>query len=65
MTDLSPRRLYVEITSYPVSDLLDLILLVAGERRTGSLKINFAGGKPDGTVEWKSSKRDRQEGNPS
>ncbi len=51
--ELEPRRLYTEIQVYPSSLLLDLILLITGEKRTGSLTINFAGGKPDGTAEWK------------
>ncbi len=48
-----PRRLYTEIEVYPHRFLLDLLLLILSEKRTGSLTINFAGGKPDGTAEWK------------
>lgn len=51
--DTKPRRIYTEVQVYPSTALLEILLLVAGEKRTGSLTINFAGGKPDGTSEWK------------
>jgi hypothetical protein len=49
----SPRRLYTETQVYPSSDLLDLLLSIMSEKRTGQLTINFAGGRPEGTVEWR------------
>lgn len=48
-----PRRLYTETEIVPASALFDLLLIILNERRTGSLTINFAGGKPDGTAEFK------------
>jgi len=49
----APRRVYTEVEIYSHHSLLDLLLLILSEKRTGSLTINFAGGKPDGTAEWK------------
>jgi hypothetical protein len=48
-----PRRVYTETEVYPHRCLLDLLIVILEEKRTGSLTINFAGGKPDGTAEWK------------
>jgi len=58
---ISPRRIYVQTEIYPASSILDVLLLIAAEKRTGSLVINFAGGKPDGTVEWKQTSKQKGE----
>lgn len=55
------RRIYTEVSIHPASDLLDLLLIICAEKRTGSLTINFAGGKPDGTTEWKRRMNEKEE----
>lgn len=50
---MNARRSYTETESFPATSLLDLLLLILNEKRTGSLTINFAGGKPDGTTEFR------------
>ncbi len=54
---LNPRRLYVERTlecrSYNASQLVELMMLIASGKQTGSLTINFSQGAIAGTVLWK------------
>jgi hypothetical protein len=52
-SDNPTRVLVTETRVYPHTSVFDLLLLIMSERRTGNLTINFAGGKPDGTMEWK------------
>lgn len=54
------RRVYTESIltchQYDASHLIELMLLISGNKLTGSLTINYAQGTVAGTVEWKERK---------
>jgi len=54
------RRLYISIETYPAAALEELLEIVSTEKRTGSLTVNFAGGKMSGTIEFKQAIRPKE-----
>lgn len=53
---IAPRRVYVEVTSYPAEVIMDILLMLNADKFTGQLTVNFSQGVPCGTVECKCKK---------